>query len=681
VDPRDEALAGRRLRLFARVCLVWGFILVLRLIDLQVINHSKYLKYAQSQQVRKVEVKASRGTIYDRTGEVLAMSVEAESVVVNPTRIPDVSVAADLLAHQLELDPKPLLAKLEQAKARRNGFLYVKRRISDEEAERLRSYNLGWIEFRKESIRVYPREERAAHVLGSVDFDEQGNNGVERSLNKYLRGIPGEMRTEADVKKVVFNRNVFSDPQPGRNVTLTIDERIQFVAERALKQAVQVNKCTTGSIVVMNPKTGEILAMTSYPTFNPNERMEPGDDLKPRLNLATSAPFEPGSVFKVITVAAALETTNITPKTMISCGNGRITLFKRVIRDIHAYPALTVEDVLAKSSNIGAINIGLRVGNQRLWEYVRKFGFGSKTGIAMPAEDSGWLRHWQKWHPAAIGSIAMGHEIITTTVQLARAASVVANGGMLVKPRVVLNATKITPSSPGQPQREETEQIEKQEQPIRIIKPETAITMRRMMEHVVLAGTGTKAKLDGYTSGGKTGSAQIYDPVARVYTHKYNASFMGFAPVNNPALVVVVTLNGASKYGGAVAAPVFAEVAGAALRFLDVPRDLPDTPITETPAKEEPPIDDLALAELSVPIAPEELIDAPLVGPELPPEMIPTGPKVPNFRGKTKRQVMEESSALGVSVQIAGTGIARRQEPRPGSVLRPGERVRVQFAR
>jgi cell division protein FtsI (penicillin-binding protein 3) len=673
------------LRLFAQICVGWGVILGLRLVDLQIVHHDEYVKYANSQQIRKVVVQAPRGAIFDRTGEPLAMSVQAESVVVNPIRIPDPVVAAELLSVHLGLEAQPLLVKIKDAVARKSGFMYVKRRVSEEEAERLRSYGLGWIEFRNESVRVYPKDQRASHVLGSVDYEEQGNSGLERSLNKYLRGIPGEMRTEADVRRNVFNRKVFSEPQPGRNVTLTIDERIQFVAERALKKAVEDNKCQTGSLVVMNPKTGEILAMTSYPTFNPNDRIEHGDDVKPRLNLAVSAPFEPGSVFKVITVAAALETTNITPRTMIACGNGRMTLFKRVIRDHDPYKILSVEDVLAKSSNIGAINIGLRVGNQRLWEYVRKFGFGSKTGLMMPAEESGWLRHWQKWHPAAIGSIAMGHEILTTTVQLARAASVVANGGMLIKPRLVLKATKLIPGDPGDPIKEVPEEIETPAAPVRVIKGETAVAMRRMMEHVVLTGTGKKAAVPGYTVGGKTGSAQIYDPVARVYTHKYNASFMGFAPVNDPKLVAVVTLNGASKYGGAVAAPVFSEVVGAALRFLDVPAEFPDLVPEEKPGKEkdtrDAPINDLALAELAAPITPEELLDAPLVGPTLPPEMIPTGPKVPNFRGKTKRQVMEESSALGFGVQIAGAGIARRQEPRPGSVLRPGEKVKVQFAR
>ena len=289
----------------------------------------------------------------------------------------------------------------------------------------------------------------------------------------------------------------------------------------------------------------------------------------------------------------------------------------------------------------------------------------------MPGESAGMLRYWEKWHPAAIGSIAMGHEIITTTLQLAQAASVVANGGMLVKPRLILKASR-----PGLPD-EELEKIEPPE--AFAIKPETAITMRRMMEHVVLTGTGKKARLDGYTSGGKTGSAQIFDTAAHVYTHKYNASFMGFAPVNNPAIVVVVTLNGAKEYGGAVAAPVFREVAGAALRFLDVQRDLPDGPTG--PVTDDEPENDLSLAELALPLDTEELQQASMVGPPLPPEMIPTGPKIPDFRGKTKRQVMEQSSALGMRVEIAGTGIARRQEPQPGQVLRPGERVRVRFAR
>jgi cell division protein FtsI (penicillin-binding protein 3) len=672
LDPRAESLATKRLRIFARACLVWGAILLLRLVDLQVFEHDRYRRIADSQHIRKVEVPATRGAIFDRNGDPLAMSVQVDSVVVNPKLIPDPVVAANLLSAVLNLEAKPLLDRIRQAIENKRGFLYVKRKITEEESQKLRSYNLDWIEFRNESTRLYPKEQRASHVVGSVDHEERGNNGIELSLNKVLEGKPGVMRTQADVRNAVFDRKYFTDPQAGLDITLTIDERIQYIAERELKKAVEENHCKTGSIVAMNPKTGEILAMTSFPTFNPNEGLEKGEDISPRLNLAVSAPFEPGSVFKVITVAAALETTNVKPGTMISCGNGRMTLFKRVIHDHIPYKMLSVEDVLAKSSNIGAIQLALRVGNKQMWEYVKRFGFASRTGLPMPGESKGMLRHWERWHPAAIGSIAMGHEIITTTVQLARAASVIANGGMLVQPRLILNASR-----PGEPD----EQIEKIEPPTRVIKPETAITMRRMMEHVVLDGTGKKARLDGYTSGGKTGSAQIYDTVAKVYTHKYNASFMGFAPVNNPAVVVVVTLNGASKYGGAVAAPVFREVAGAALRYLDVPKDLPDGILGTVPGEE--PSSDLALAGLSTPPEgeDEEETAAAMIGPALPPEMLPVGPKLPNFRGKTKRQVMEECTALGVRVEIAGTGIARRQEPPPGVVLRPGERVKVRFAR
>ncbi len=663
MDPRAESLATKRLRIFARGCVFWGVVLFIRLIDLQIADHDKYRRIADSQHIRNVEVQATRGSVYDRNGEPLAMSVEVDTVVVNPRRIPDPVVAANLLAAVLKMDAAPLLDKIKQSIDNNRGFLYVKRKITDQESQKLRSYGLDWIEFRSESTRLYPKEQRAAHVVGSVDHEERGNNGIELSLDKVLKGKPGVMRTQADVRHAVFDRKYFTDPQPGRNIKLTIDERIQFTAEKELKKAVEENHCKTGSIVVMDPKTGEILAMTSFPTFNPNDRLEKGEDISPRLNLAVSAPFEPGSVFKVVTVAAALETTNIRPGTMLHCGNGRMTLFKRVIHDHVPHGLLSVEDVLAKSSNIGAIQLGLRVGNQRLWEYVKRFGFASKTGLPMPGESKGMLRHWEKWHPAAIGSIAMGHEIITTTVQLARAASVIANGGMLVQPRLILN----------------DDSIEKIELPKQAIKPETAITMRRMMERVVLSGTGKKAHLDGYTSGGKTGSAQIFDTQAKVYTHKYNASFMGFAPVNNPAIVVVVTLNGASKLGGAIAAPVFREVAGPALRYLDIPRDLPDGPIG--PVTDEETGSDLSLAGFAPPPQEGEEEMAIALGPALPPEMIPVGPRVPNFRGKTKREVMAESTALGVRVEIAGTGIARRQEPQPGSVLRPGERVKVRFAR
>ena len=327
--------------------------------------------------------------------------------------------------------------------------------------------------------------------------------------------------------------------------------------------------------------------------------------------------------------------------------------------------ALPVSEVLAKSSNIGAIQIGLKVGERNLLDYVRRFGFGHSTGLPLPAESAGKVRNLEQWGKSSIGSVAMGHEVSTTTVQLAQAVSALANGGLLVKPRLVLRRQR-----PGQ-----APEVDPVEPPRRVIRPETAITMRQMMEGVVLHGTGKLARINGYTAGGKTGSAQIYDPVCGCYKHVYNASFAGFAPVGNPAVTVVVTINGAPVFGGAVAAPVFREVAMAALRLLDVPKDLPDAP----PPREDEPVDfaDLAIADLG---SPASLLSEPGV-PERTAALELWGPKVPDFSGKTMRAVLEESAALGVPVELAGSGIVRGQAPPAGSILPNGERVRLQFRR
>jgi cell division protein FtsI (penicillin-binding protein 3) len=579
----------------------------------------------------------------------------------------------------------------------RRGFVWVKRRITPDESQKVRSLGFDWIEFRTESRRFYPKGGLAAHLLGGVDHAEKGNGGIEQSLNKDLEGRPGKIRTTSDVKQRVLDQLTFSDPQPGKTIQLTVDERIQYVAEKELAAAVQLNHCTTGSIVVMNPHTGEIYAMAGYPTFNPNDPVMPGEKLDARANLPVMSPFEPGSVFKVITLTAALETTNLGPESIIPCGNGKIVLFKRVIHDHNSYASLPMKDVLAKSSNIGAINVGLKVGEDKLKQYVRLFGFGRTTGLPLPGESPGLLR--KKWHPASIGSVAMGHEVLTTTVQLAQACSVIANGGMLVRPRLVVKRER-----PGQA----PDAPEKIVPAVRIIRPETAITMGQMMKHVIEpGGTGTAAKLKGYSSAGKTGSAQIYDYAAHVYRHGYyNASFMGFAPVANPAVVVVVTLNGATKYGGTVAAPVFNKVATAALRILDVPKDIPEDIISPEDLKPSD-MDDTALADLATPDPDEDTVlasaavpapaaaepGAPpvLLAPPAPPlttappivvqQAVALGPKVPNFRGMTLRAVMQESAAHGLNVEFVGSGIARAQEPAPGTVIRNGDIVRVEFAR
>ena len=661
----DATQAKRRATWLASAGLLWAALIGGRLIQLQVVEHQKYRKESDDQVIRQVELRAQRGAFYDRNGRPLALDLPVDSITVNPMQAPEPDYVAGILAPILGLDAADVRTKVAEAAQAHRGFLYVDRKVGFQNTERLRSLRLGWIQFEPDTLRVYPKGSLASHLVGSVDHDGRGNSGLEQSQDQVLRGRPGSARMVTDVVHRGVDSQIRERPVPGKNIILTIDERLQYVAERELAKAVVNSHSKTGSVVVMNPETGEILTIASFPPFDANQPIKPTDDMDPRMNHAASVPFEPGSVFKVITLAAALETTTLRPETIIPCGNGSINLFGRVIKDHNSYSALSMADVLAKSSNIGAIQIGLRVGPQNLLNYVRRFGFGRKTGIPLPAESTGVVRDLAHWGKTSIGSIAMGHEISTTTIQLAQAISVVANGGRLVRPRLVFGrqrpggSVEKDPIEPAQP----------------VIRPETAITMRQMMEGVVLNGTGTLARLDGYTAGGKTGSAQIFDPICKCYTHFYNASFAGFAPVAKPAIVVVVTINGASVYGGAVAAPVFREVAATALRLLNVPKDLPEAPPPRKDTRVE--LTDLAIAGLGSP-------DPQLLEPAIPGRgepLVVWGPKIPDFHGKTLQTVMQESARLGVPVDVIGSGIVRAQLPAAGGILARGERVRIQFAR
>jgi cell division protein FtsI (penicillin-binding protein 3) len=679
-----DPLAIRRVHMLVRVAFVWAVLVVARLIQLQLVQHAHFAEMARDQQQRMEEIKAPRGAILDRYGQRLAMSLPVESICVDPLRVPDLTVASDILAKVLKLDSGDLLARLKSAAENRRGFLWVKRKITRQEAKRLRDLKLEWIEFRTESQRYYPNRSLAAHVIGSVDFQEDGNGGIEQSLNQQLEGRPGEVLVTEDVRRRGFASQMEREPVPGQDVQLTIDSRIQFAAEQELAKMVAQHHAKSGSLVAMDPRTGDILAMANVPTFDPNLPPRP-HQLSARENLAISAPFEPGSVYKVITLSAALETTHLRPESMINCGNGRINLFGRIIHDHSSYAALSMADVLARSSNIGAINIGLQVGDKNLFEYIRRFGFGRKTGLPLPGESSGMVRPLSRWQKSSIGSVAMGHEIGVTAVQLAQACSVIASGGFLLQPRLLMDEPRVAP--------------------VRVLTPETAITMRSMMEGVVLKpyGTGHKyARLIGYTSAGKTGTAQIYDPRIHQYTHTYNASFMGFAPVTNPRIVIVVTINGTEGtvgYGGPTSAPVFREVAAAGLRVMDVPKDLPEMVPNDGPDQADE--DDVAIADLGSSIPPPLVQAGDAVAADDRPaasansaldqrvllaqggssEQALAGPRVPNFQGKTVRNVIQQAAALGIPVEFTGSGIARAQAPEPGAILPSGRWVRVQFGR
>jgi cell division protein FtsI (penicillin-binding protein 3) len=681
-----DTLAIKRVHMLARLAFVWAVLIAARLIQLQIVHHDEYKRLAEQQQQRVVEVQAPRGMILDRHGARLAMSLPVESVCIDPLRVRDVAVASDILSQILDLDAGDLLARMKSAVDNRRGFLWVKRKITPEEAQRLRDLKLDWIEFRTETQRHYPNKSLAAHVIGGVDFEENGNGGIEQSLNEQLRGHAGELVLTADVQKRGFQSRMETEPQPGQDIHLTIDSSIQFVAEKELQKMVEFHHAKSGSVVAMDPRNGDIVAYANYPTYDPNVRPK-GQDMAAREDLAVAAPFEPGSVFKVITLSAALETTGLRPESMINCGGGQITLFGRTIHDHSRYGTLSMEDVLARSSNIGAINIGLTVGQAKLYEYIRRFGFGKRTGVPLPGESAGMVRPLNHWQRSSIGSVAMGHEIGVTALQLAQACSVIASGGFRMRPRLTLD----TPVA----------------EPVRVMRPEMAITMRRMMEGVVIKpyGTGHRyARIVGYTSAGKTGTAQIFDNRTHTYTHLYNASFMGFAPVTNPAIVVVVTINGTTGlagYGGPVSAPVFRVVAAAALRIKDVPKDLPemlpsedgdqadenDVAIADLGSSNPPPLvqagDAVAVVDRP-PASANRAQDQRIFSNGRQEELSFVGngaPRVPNFQGKSVRDVIQESAALGIPIEFTGSGIARAQMPEAGAALPTGRPVRVEFGR
>ncbi len=408
-----------------------------------------------------------------------------------------------------------------------------------------------------------------------------------------------------------------------------------------------------------------------------------------REDLAVVAPYEPGSVFKVITLSAALETTRLRPETMIPCAGGVLRIFGRTIHDAEGHGDLTMEDVLAMSSNVGAIRIGMDVGAQNLYAYVRKFGVGKRTGIELPAEAPGMLRRLNRWQPTSLPSVAFGHEVSVTTVQLARIGAVIANGGYLVNPHLVA-----WEQAPGGPK-----EYKKLPPPERVLNPRTVETMRQMMERVITSphGTAHQLHLVGYTLAGKTGTAQIFDFGHHMYTHKYNASFMGFAPLEDPSVLVVVTVSGTTGiagFGAYAAGPPFESVANAALRLEGVPRDVPQE-IEEIEAKEleqkeklraklkiKPVDDGDPVADLATPPTDEEMREA--AGDAGGGDLIvadAAGPKVPDFVGKTVKGVMQEAAEDGIDLEMRGDGLAKAQYPAPGTPLSPGERIRVKFMR
>ena len=474
------------------VLALWMVGLLVRLYQLEIFEYVELLSRAQRQQQRTVEVAPERGAIYDRQMHPLAMSLAAESVYAVPTDISNKELAASLLAPVLDLDRNDLLGRLNAFKS----FCWVKRKISSQEVERVLDLNLKGIYFQKEMKRFYPKGELAAPVLGYVGLDDKGLGGLEYGF-KDIEGKSGRVLLAEDARRQSFQSSEW-EGHAGKSLVLTLDENVQFIAEKALGQTVQKFHAAGGVAIVEDPNTGEILAMAGAPSFDPNNYTDSAP--LARIDRPVSMVYEPGSVFKIVTVSAALEENLTTPHEVIDCQEGSITIAGHVIHDDERFGLLTVAEVLAHSSDVGAIKLGLRLGDDRLYQYIRKFGFGARTNVDLPGEERGLLRPPSAWSAISIGAVSMGQEVGVTPIQLISAYSAIANGGILIQPRLVRdvyqgNSHDTLPPARGR----------------RVVSEQTAATMRQMFAGVIDHGTGTTARVSGYTAGGKTGTAQKID--------------------------------------------------------------------------------------------------------------------------------------------------------------------------
>ncbi len=661
----------------AAVATLWMGAALARLGWLQLISYSDYLARAQRQQQRIVEISPKRGAIYDRNLRELAMSVSVDSCFAVPAEIANPELVARLLARVLRTSAQEIETRLSASRS----FVWIARKLPPDKVHRIQALNLRGIYFQKESQRFYPKRQLAAHVLGYVDIDEKGLAGVEYALDDQVRGKPGRMLVLADARRRWYDRNEKA-PDAGASVVLTLDEKIQYIAEKELAAAIRETRALAGTVVVQDPSSGELLAAANWPPFNPNA---PADSpAESRMNRVIGALYEPGSTFKIVTLAAALEEGITRPEEVIDCQMGAIYIAGHRIRDHKPFGLLNVAQVVAQSSDIGAIKVGLRLGAPKLYDHIRAFGFGSPTGIDLPGENRGLLRRVENWSAISIGAVSMGQEVGVTPVQLASAVSAIANGGLLYRPRVVRELRKA-----GQISRAEPVPAR------RVVRPATSATLRRLLAGVVLEGTGKLARLEGYTAAGKTGTAQKIDPATGRYSlSQHIASFVGFAPLNSPAVTIVITLDSpvGRYHGGDVAAPVFKRVAEQALAYLNVPRDVPGSPAVQR-ASSRPKVNQ-PLADVSDfdPVQAEALEAAETRTPPparpVAPAAAPTlalaegeGVAVPDLKGKTVRDVTEECLRLGLTPVLVGTGVAVEQTPEAGARLRRGSRVTVRFAR
>ena len=651
-DPWRTTLK-RRLAVAAAAFLLWSVAIEARLVYFQVFQHDALMAAAERQQSRTIPAPGKRGEILDREGRIFAYSVDADTIYAVPSEVGDAerdaAALCGALADCVPADRHALVSRLRS----KLYFVYVRRQISPEQARRVAALDLPGIGFMKENRRYYPNKELAAHLLGYVGVDNQGLGGIEARYDDLIKGEDGKVLVQIDARQHAFVSRVERVPTSGASLELTIDQYLQHIAERELRAGVEWSGAAGGSAVIMDPFTGEILALASYPTFNPNAYGTYRPEA--RRNRAVQDLFEPGSTFKIITAAAALEERVVTAEDPIDVSEGALRFpgRRRPIRDDHRYGVLSFREVITKSSNVGSIKVGLRVGADRFVEYMKRFGFGRRLSPDFPGENAGLL--WNPKNDSALASMLIGYEVGVTPLQMAAALSSIGNGGELMQPRVVRAVIRDGERLPVP-----TKVIG------RTISGRTAAELRAILEGVVEpGGTATRARVSGHRVAGKTGTAKKLVNGSYQGHNEYNVSFVGLVPSRDPVFTIVVVVDapraghnpGVTPYGGVVAAPIFQKIAEASLRHRGVPRSIDPAPPLLVVRRDEVPERPAA-----------RVIDRPAIV-TVAGTTGDSDTHFPDLVGMNARDAVRVLARLGLTARLHGDGVVIDQQPDAGSSM------------
>ena len=554
--------ASRKRTVILNTIIIFSFgVVFFRLTDIMILQNGYYTEKAKSQQVKTEDIQARRGNIYDRKGREIAINLEMESLYCDPEEAGATPEKVKQLSSILNVEQKAIQTKLAQEKR----FVWVDRKLSLETSDRVRKLKIKGFSFMPEAKRFYPRGSLASHIVGAVGKENQPLEGIELKYDKYLRTSGSKVQVARDASGRILSTGMATESK-GNDIILTIDEGLQYIAEKEIDKAMLKWRSVAATAIMMDPFTGEILALASRPAFDPNDIMKAGrSDVR---NRAITDIYEPGSTFKIVTGTAAIEEKLFPAGQTFDCSRGSIEVGGKNIKDAHKHGVITFEEVIQKSSNVGTIMIGMRLGKERIYDYAKRFGFGDRTNIDLPGEVSGWIRKPEKWSATSLGAIPIGQEVAVTPLQVLRAYAAIANGGYLVQPHLVSQirtpeGQSVFSFSPDQKKR--------------IISARTAAAMRDILKTVVEeGGTATSAAIEGNQVAGKTGTAQLVDQRTKRYSKdRFISSFVGFVPADSPkiAMIVVVHEPKGQIYGGVVAAPVFKAVADQALSYMNVPRD------------------------------------------------------------------------------------------------------------